>query len=89
MTNGLLMQCLASKYKHLGIRDIDAIVRIILLSKGDHLAKDVPVEMIGFGSFHNHITLPKTGRNPQDWRTDKNRLSGDRILSRAGTSDTG
>lgn len=65
MTGSELIQRLASKYKDLGISDIDAIVRTILLSIGDHLAKDGRVEVRGFGSFQNHIKPPKNGRNPK------------------------
>ncbi len=65
MTGSQLIQRLASKYSDLSPRDIDSIVRTILQSIGDYLAKDGRVEIRGFGSFQNHITPPKTGRNPK------------------------
>ena len=65
MTGSELIQRLASKYSDLNHRDVDAIVRTILESIGDHLAKDGRVEVRGFGNFQNHITPPKNGRNPK------------------------
>ncbi len=66
MTGSELIQRLASKYTDLSHRDMDAIVRTILQSIGDYLAKDGLVEIRGFGSFQNHITPPKQGRNPKN-----------------------
>ncbi len=65
MTGSELIQRLASKYSDLSHRDMDAIVRTILQSIGDHLAKDGRVEVRGFGSFQNNITPSKIGRNPK------------------------
>ncbi len=65
MTGSELIQRLASKNKDLGINDIETVVRHLLRAIGDHLAKDGRVEIRGFGSFQNHITPPKNGRNPK------------------------
>ena len=65
MTGRELIQRLASKNQDLGINDIETVVRHLLRAIGDHLAKDGRIEIRGFGSFQNHITPPKTGRNPK------------------------
>lgn len=65
MTGSELIQRLAEKYKDLAPRDVDAVVRVILQSISDHLARDGRVEVRGFGSFQNNITPPKRGRNPK------------------------
>ena len=65
MTGSDLIKCLAEKYPELSPRDIDAVVRLLLKAISNHLADKGRVELRGFGSFTNHITPAKSGRNPK------------------------
>jgi integration host factor subunit beta len=66
MTASDLIKRLSEKYTELPPSDIDTSVRAILKVIGDQLAQGGRVELRGFGSFQNHITPAKKGRNPKN-----------------------
>lgn len=65
MTKSELIKLLATKQPHLGERDVELAVNVMLGQMTAALANGDRVEIRGFGSFSLHIRAPRIGRNPR------------------------
>jgi|TARA_B100001250_G_scaffold414376_1_gene452347 integration host factor subunit beta len=65
MTKSEFIELVASKQKHLPLKDVELAVKHILEIMSDTLAKGDRIEIRGFGSFALHYRPPRMGRNPK------------------------
>ena len=65
MTKSEFIELVASKQKHLPLKDVELAVKHILELMSDTLAKGDRIEIRGFGSFALHYRPPRMGRNPK------------------------
>lgn len=65
MTKSELITFLAEKYKHLPARTVESLVKGMLDSMTQALAKGERIEIRGFGSFSLHYRGSRMARNPK------------------------
>jgi integration host factor subunit beta len=65
MTKSELTRRLATKQPHLGERDIELAVNLMVGQMTEAVARGERVEIRGFGSFSLHVRAPRIGRNPR------------------------
>ncbi len=65
MTKTELIDSLSSKHTHLGHKDVELSVKIILEHMADSLSSGERIEVRGFGSFSLHYRASRKGRNPK------------------------
>jgi len=65
MTKSELIDSLSAKHTHLGHKDVELSVKIILEHMAQSLASGERIEVRGFGSFSLHYRASRTGRNPK------------------------
>ncbi len=65
MTKSELIDLLSSKHTHLGRKDVELSVKIILEHMAHSLSSGERIEIRGFGSFSLHYRPSRTGRNPK------------------------
>jgi integration host factor subunit beta len=69
MTRSELVNRLQSRFPNLTIKDVTAVVNVILDAVTETLAADDRVEIRGFGSFKINSRPPRVGRNPKTGET--------------------
>ena len=69
MTRSDLIAALAFRFTHLTAKDAEIVVKEILDTLGDSLAKGGRIEIRGFGSFSLNFRAPRKGRNPKTGET--------------------
>ena len=65
VTKSDLIERLAAQQLHLGLRDVESAVNIILGRMSQSLARGDRVEIRGFGSIALRYRGPRKGRNPK------------------------
>ena len=65
LTKSELIARLAERNPHLGARDVEEAVKIILEMLGNALANGGRIEIRGFGSFSLNYRPARLGRNPK------------------------
>ena len=65
MTRSKLIELLARKSQALAKADVELVVKTIIETIGDRLAKGDRAEIRGFGSFELSHRPPRKGRNPK------------------------
>ena len=65
MTRSELTIQLAAQHPHLTTKDIDLVVKTVLDTLRNTLAKGERIEIRGFGSFGLNHRPPRKGRNPK------------------------
>jgi len=65
MTKSELIDTLAMKHTHLGVKDVELAVKIIIEQMAQSLANGDRIEVRGFGSFSLHYRKSRMGRNPK------------------------
>ena len=65
MTKSEFIELVASKQKHLPLKDVELAIKHILETMSDTLANGDRIEIRGFGSFALHYRPPRMGRNPK------------------------
>jgi integration host factor subunit beta len=65
MTRSELVNRLQSRFPNLTIKDVTAVVDVILDAVTETLAADDRVEIRGFGSFRINYRPPRVARNPK------------------------
>lgn len=65
VTKSELIQALADKQPHLGIKDVELSVKALLKRMTNALSDNERIEIRGFGSFSLHHRPPRVGRNPR------------------------
>lgn len=65
VTKSELIQALADKQPHLGLKDVELSVKSILKRMANALSDGERIEIRGFGSFSLHHRPARTGRNPR------------------------
>jgi len=65
LTRSLLIEKLASKKRHISVKDVENAVKILLDTFSASLSTGGRVEVRGFGSFSLNYHKPRTGRNPK------------------------
>ena len=65
MTKSELIDSLAIRLTHLGHKDVELSVKVLLEQMSQSLANGERIEIRGFGSFSLHYRAARTGRNPK------------------------
>lgn len=65
MNKSDLINALASRAKHISLKDMEVIVNEIFSSMTDSLRSGERIEIRGFGSFEVRERNPRIGRNPK------------------------
>jgi integration host factor subunit beta len=65
MNKSDLINALATRAKHISLKDMEVIVNEIFSSMTDSLKSGERIEIRGFGSFEVRERRPRIGRNPK------------------------
>lgn len=65
MTKSELIECLILRKPHLGAKQVEEAVKLLLDEMTLTLARGGRIEVRGFGSFSLHYRAPRQGRNPK------------------------
>ncbi len=65
MTKSELIARLAAHYPQLTVKDVEAVVKAILVAMTESLVDGRRIEIRGFGSWELNYRPPRTGRNPK------------------------